>query len=640
MLPLCRVVYYDAAFRLRALPDPTPQRRRPEDVGAGGNGWATQAVSVIRNTNRTHPGSYLTMDLNMLSRKHWRIADRAPSTFIRSLPEMHAVVTQVLYNRGYRTADAVDRFLNADHTLRDLSPLEGIAEAVGLVREVIREDQLIVVYGDYDVDGVTAAAVLVETLQSLGAQVKPYIPSREDEGYGLNVEAIQALVEEGARLLITVDCGTRSVDEIAMARDLGLHVIVTDHHHVGARLPPADVVVNPKRGSSTADETNCEAPDLAGVGVAFRLAHALIRENRRDPLPTTQADLMVEHLLDLVALGTVSDMVSLQGENHTLVTRGLESLNQGHRPGLSALMSIAGVNPGKVTTKTIGFVLSPRLNAAGRIDEAITALDLLLAPDMASALPLAHELDALNYRRRQITSQVRERVRELVLTKPATPPLIFAASEAFSSGVVGLAASRLVDEFYRPAVVVAIEGEYSKGSARSIPEFHITQALDALDGLLERHGGHAAAAGFTVKTTRLGELERRLTGLAEAELGDLALTPSLTVDAEVALGDLSWDLYHQLERLQPFGFGNPTPILVSRHARVLSARAVGSDGRHLKLYVADEKGTSWDAIAFRQGDWIGRIPSWIDLAYVLEMNEWNGRISLQLNVQDIHVPYG
>jgi single-stranded-DNA-specific exonuclease len=201
-----------------------------------------------------------------------------------------------------------------------------------------------------------------------------------------------------------------------------------------------------------------------------------------------------------------------------------------------------------------------------------------------------------------------------------------------------LAASRLVDEFYRPSVVVAIEGEFSKGSARSIPEFHITTALDQLDGLLVRHGGHEAAAGFTIETARLGELERRLTALAEAELGDLALVPSLTVDAEVPLGELSWDLYHQMELLQPFGFGNPTPVLVSRHVRVLSARAVGNDGRHLKLYVADESGTSWDAIAFRQGDWIGRLPSWIDLAYVLELNEWNGRISLQLNVQDIHVP--
>lgn len=575
------------------------------------------------------------MTLDSLGRKRWRIATPAPADFISGLPQMHPAAAQVLYNRGVRLPREADAYLSREAPFGDPLELEGIAEAVTVIRNAITQEQRIVIYGDYDVDGVTAVAVLVETLQTMGARVEPYIPSREDEGYGLNPEAIRALAQLGTGLLITADCGTRSVDEIALARELGMRVVVTDHHQLGCMIPAADALINPKRPGSS-----YPCAELAGVGVAFKLAQALIAANQDVPLPTTQREFSDEALLELVALGTVADMVPLRGENHALVSRGLRKINSGHRPGLSALIRVAGADPGKVTTKTIGFVLAPRLNAAGRIDEASIALDLLLAPDMASALPLAHELDTLNQKRREITAGVHERAHDIVVAHDSLPPLIFVASDSFPSGVVGLAASRLVDEFYRPAVVVSLEGDCSKGSARSIPEFNITEALDTFDGLLERHGGHAAAAGFTVQTSRLGDLESRLVALAEAQLGDLVLVPTLSIDAEVPLGDLSWELYNQLEQLQPFGFGNAVPVFVSRHVRVLSARAVGAEGRHLKLYVADASGRSWDAIAFRQGYWIDRVPPRIDLAYRLELNEWQGRINLQLNVQDIHVSHG
>ncbi len=568
--------------------------------------------------------------METLTRKRWIIAPQAPAGFVGGLQPLHPLVAQVLYSRGFVDVDVAGRFLDRTPPLGSPFDLEGVTEAVTLIREALSRGDLIVVYGDYDVDGVTAVAVLVETLQAQGAKVKPYIPSREDEGYGLNPEAIGALAEEGARLLITVDCGIRSLEDVALARSLGLRIVVTDHHQLGSELPDADAVINPKRSRPAA-----LASDLAGVGVAFKLAQALIEMNRRAPLPTTGRDLDESDLLDLVALGTVADMVALVNENHTLVLRGLEKINAAHRPGLSALMRVAGVNPGTVTTKTIGFVLAPRLNAAGRLDEAMTALELLLAPDMASALPLAQELEALNQRRREITMAVREKAAALLRFDDGVPALIFAASDEFPPGVVGLAASRLLDDYYRPAVVVAMEDEFCKGSARSIPEFHITEALDSLDGLLVRHGGHAAAAGFTVRTSRLAELESRLLALAEEKLGDLLLMPTLNVDAEVPLEELSRDLHDQLEQLQPFGFGNPVPTFVSRRVRILHARAVGSEGRHLKLYVADELGRSWDAIAFRQGYWEGRLSPWVDLAYVLELNEWNGRTNLQLNVQDI-----
>lgn len=567
----------------------------------------------------------------MVERKQWKVAPPAPEGFIETMRPRHPLLAQVLYNRGFGTAEQAVAFLAHRGDLGNPFKLDGIPAGVTLIRQTIADGEPIAVYGDYDVDGVTATAVLVETLQALGANVRAYIPSREDEGYGLNREALRALAEEHVRLLITADCGIRSLDEVATARELGMRVIVTDHHHTGLALPQADVVINPKRAGSPR-----EYFDLAGVGVAFKVAQALLRTNCRVPLATTQRELAEEDLLDLVALGTVADMVALREENHRLVSLGLDRINTGHRPGLSALLRVAGIDPGKVTAKTIGFVLGPRLNAAGRIDEAMAALDLLLAPDMASALPLAEKLDELNTVRRAITLDVRETARSMVLSRETLPPLIFAASDRFPSGVVGLAASRLLDEFYRPAVVVAVEDDFSKGSARSIPEFHITEALDTMDDLLVRHGGHAAAAGFTVKTSLLDELASRLTSLAEEKLGDVALIPTLYVDAEAPLSELSWELYRQLEELQPFGYGNLVPVFVSSEVRVLSARAVGAEGQHLKLYVADQAGRAWDAIAFRQGHWVERLPTWVDLAYMLEMNEWNGRISLQLNVQDIH----
>lgn len=573
--------------------------------------------------------------METLTSKRWIVAPRAPADFVGGLQPLHPLVSQVLYNRGLADPAAAGRFLDRTPPLDDPFDLPGVADAVALIRDAVSRGDPIVVYGDYDVDGVTAAAVLVETLGALGATVKPYIPSREDEGYGLNPEAIAALAQEGARLLITVDCGIRSLADVVYAHSLGLRIVVTDHHQLGSALPDADAVINPKRVLVQPDYDGRPVSDLAAVGVAFKLAQALLQVNRQSSLATTERDLDESVLLDLVALGTVADMVALVGENHTLVSRGLEQLNSAHRPGLSALMRVAGVTPGKITTKTIGFVLSPRLNAAGRLDEAMTALELLLAPDMASALPLAHDLEALNQRRREITMAVREKAEAMLHFDDGVPPLIFAASDEFPPGVVGLAASRLLDDYYRPAVVVSKEDPYSKGSARSIPEFDVTQALDSLDGLLERHGGHAAAAGFTVRTSRLPELESRLLALAEEKLGDLLLVPTLRVDAETPLQELSWDVHDQLEQLQPFGFGNPVPIFVSRRVRIMHARAVGNEGRHLKMYVADDLGRSWDAIAFRQGHWEGRLSPVMDLAYILELNEWNGRTTLQLNVQDI-----
>ncbi|HOT90682.1 MAG TPA: single-stranded-DNA-specific exonuclease RecJ [Anaerolineae bacterium] len=570
--------------------------------------------------------------MGMFACKRWYIAPPAPPAFLQRLSDIPPLVAQLLYNRGITTPVEAEAFLQGAFYFDNPFAMKDIPVAVRLLRQAIKRRTPVVIYGDYDVDGVTASAILVQTLESLGAQVKVHIPNRLDEGYGLNVEAITELAQQGARVLITVDCGIRSLNEVAVARQLGMQVIVTDHHHLGPALPQADAVINPRR-------PDCRYPfkDLAGVGVAYKLAQALLRVNRKVPLPTTQYVLEETELLDLVALGTVADMVSLLGENHMLVSKGLVSINAARRPGLSALMMLSGIAPGTVTTKAIGFGLAPRLNAAGRLREAMTSLDLLLAPDMKHALPLAQELNALNEERRNLTLNVQERARELVVGRGEVPPLLFAASPDFPHGVVGLVASRLLEEFYRPAVVVSIEDEWSKGSARSIPEFHITEALDTVRDLLRHHGGHSAAAGFTVATELLPELEARLIAVAREQLDGLTLSPTLYVDAEVPLASLSWEVYDALQRLEPFGYGNAEPLLVSRRVQVLDARTVGAEGRHLKLRLADERGITWDAIAFRQGAWLAHLPRQIDLAYHLEANTWNDRVNLQLNVQDIHV---
>jgi single-stranded-DNA-specific exonuclease len=341
-----------------------------------------------------------------------------------------------------------------------------------------------------------------------------------------------------------------------------------------------------------------------------------------------------EDLLDLIALGTVADLAPLIGENRTLVRRGLACLNRMERPGIEALCRQAGLQSGKIDTTAIGYALAPRLNAAGRMAHAKDAYQLLDTTYPAEAERLAGELSQLNRKRQQLTLETQEQARQLALEAEDDSYLLFAASPDFLAGIVGLAASRLVDEFYRPAVVVEMGKKSSRGSARSIPDFHITDALDACSDLLVQHGGHAAAAGFTVANDNLDELANRLRRLAAEQLASVELTPVLKVDAEVELAQMSWELHRELAQLEPCGSENPHPLLLSRDVRVAGHRAVGNEGRHLKLALTDGQ-VAWDAIAFRQGDWAQKLPDRIDLVYNLEVNEWNGQRRLQLNVQDI-----
>ena len=565
----------------------------------------------------------------MPAHKRWQVAPPAPPSHIARFPHLDPITIQVLYNRRVTDPADVATFLSGGGGEPNPFDLAGMHAAVTRLRQALRASEPIVVYGDFDADGVTATALLVQTLRALGGHVRPYIPHRVDEGYGLHKAALTQLVRDGARVVVTVDCGVRSLDEVAHANRLGLDVIVTDHHSVGSPLPQAVAVLNPKRADS-----GDLFKDLAGVGVAYRLAQALLRSHRQTPVTAQDVRLQEEDLVDLVALGTVADMAPLLGENRTLVHQGLTTINRLERPGIEALCRRAGLRPGRIDATAIGYSLGPRINAAGRLGDAQAAYQLLETAYPAEAERLAGELDRMNRERQTLTVETQERARQLALATADEAHLLFAAAPDFPIGIVGLAASRLVDEFYRPAVVVEVGERVSRGSARSILEFHITRALDKCTDLLIRYGGHAKAAGFTVSNDHLNTLADRLRSLAAEQLADVPLAAELSVDVEIELSHMSWELQRKLARLEPCGYANPHPLFLSRNVRVRGQRAVGREGRHLKLRLSDG-GTTWDAIAFRQGEWAGKLPNRVDVVYRLEVNEWRDRRSLQLNVQDV-----
>jgi single-stranded-DNA-specific exonuclease len=561
--------------------------------------------------------------------KRWQIAPKISPSADQALESYPPILRQVLYNRGITTPLEAQYFLDARPGF-DTDPflIKGMQAAVERIETALREQELVIIYGDYDVDGVTATALLVKVLQALGATVRGYIPNRFEEGYGVNKEALTSLESQGARLIITVDCGIRSLPEAEHARALGLDLIITDHHHPSAELPPALAILNPKQpGDAYPDK------DLAGVGLAYKLADGLLRHLRERGI-ALPSDLYIEDYLDLVALGTVADLAPLVGENRSLVRAGLEAIRCCKRQGILSLMGVAGLNPVKVMATDIGFILGPRLNAAGRLESALASLDLLTTQSSKQAGLLAQQLDNQNRERQVVTREIQALAEQMAMADDSETLLLMAAHPDFNPGVVGLAASRLTDTYYRPAIVAYQGEEFTRASCRSIPEFHITDALDQCGDLLEHHGGHAAAAGFTVRNEKLPELLTRLQAIAREQLSTLSLSPTLLADAEVSLSELKGSLLNVLEGLQPTGYGNPQPVFVSRNLKVGYPKTVGKDSAHLKMSVTDGWIT-FDAIAFRQGYWMGKLPERVDLLYTFEKNEFNGRSYLQLNVRDI-----
>ncbi len=561
-------------------------------------------------------------------KKRWLIKNAAPQQFLAENSAHSPIIANLLFQRGLHTQAAVDGFLSSDYRsgLHDPFLMMGMEAAARRIAQAIDQREPIAVYGDFDTDGVTAVTLLMQVIQAMGGDIRPYIPHRLREGYGLNTEAIDTLAAEGVRLLVTVDCGISNIQEVAHAHAVGLDVIITDHHTPPDLLPDALAVINPKQPGCTYPYKN-----LVGVGIAYKLVQALVRLGLKMPLRGRE-------LLDVVALGTVTDMGPLDGENRILVKAGLESVNTSTRPGLKALIIAAGLMQGTITSSDIGFMLGPRLNAAGRLDDAVLSYQLLLSETDADAMRLAQTLNEANLRRQKLTKEVQAAALAQVQAtgKQANRVVVLDAAE-YPAGVVGLVASRLVEELARPVLLIERGEATSRGSGRSVPGFNIVEALGTCADLFERYGGHAAAAGFTIATSRIAELEQRLQAYAADRLPDKPES-EIEIDAEVPLKALSWDLLSELGALEPFGQGNPQPTFMSSRVQVINAATRGVDGQHLKLKLDDgQGGPSFDAIAFRLGHLAGYFAKhpWLDIIYTFEAHKWNGQSNLQLNVKDL-----
>jgi single-stranded-DNA-specific exonuclease len=565
----------------------------------------------------------------MSARKlRWITRDPAAPEALQALSDHHPLVAQLLAQRGFSTPDAMQAFLTPDYRTGLHNPflLKGMETAARRIVAAITQGESLAVYGDFDCDGVTAVTLLHQALTAMGGKVIAVIPHRLREGYGLNKSLIEQLAAEGVTLLVTVDCGISNRDEVAFAQSLGVEVIVTDHHTPPPELPNAYAIVNPK-------QPGCEYPfkQLVGVGIAYKLVQALSRLGLKMPLRGRE-------LLDVVALGTVADMGPLLDENRVLVKVGLESINTTERPGLQALIAVAGLAPGKMTSEDIAFMLAPRLNAAGRLDDAILSYKLLLADNLTTAKQLAQKLHQANRERQELTRDIQAMARKRAEeTGQSSNAIVVLEHSEFAAGVVGLVAAKLVEEWHRPVLLIERGEHESRGSARSIPGFNILQALESCRDLFVRFGGHSAAAGFTLATTQIAELDQRLNAYAAQYLSADLLRATLQIDAETALADLTWDLWSDLSQLEPFGMNNARPVLMSRHVRAQSARAMGADGQHLKLWIDDGNGgPTFEAVAFRLGHMVEHFkrPLKIDIAYTLGVHEWNGARSLQLQLKD------
>jgi len=572
--------------------------------------------------------------MQSMIQKEWIIAPPAPDGHLRRYKNISPILAQILFNRGFEDPDQAGQFLSASDLTEDPFEMKDMQKAVARIGGAIAKQESIAVYGDFDADGVTATCLLVQALAALGGDVRPYIPDRAEEGYGLNCPALEALAAAGVGLVVTVDCGIRSVDEVEAGSRASLDIIITDHHSVGPEIPRAMATINPQQKSCAGNSS------LAGVGVAFMLAKALLLDRWRNDRDNYPHHLRLSDLLDLVAIGTVADLAALNdGQNRWLVHHGLKTINEERRPGLAALGRVARLRPGKISAADIAFMLGPRINAAGRLGSAMSAYKLLAASCEKTAQPYALELQSLNARRQELTREAQAAIGDQI-GEMDDVDLIFAGDEKLLPGIVGLVAGRLTERFYKPAVVLEYGEEESRASCRSIPEFNITQALDECADLLIRHGGHAMAAGFTVHNENLDALRHALERKAKGALAGQELRRRVQVDMEIDARDLRGDLADELMWLEPTGHANPPASFMSRNLGLVSCRRVGDDGQHLKLKIAREDNPPIDAIGFGLGEWSSQMPGAIDAAYHLEMNEWNGRRSMQLKLIDIRPAEG
>jgi single-stranded-DNA-specific exonuclease len=538
------------------------------------------------------------------------------------------LVKDILFKRGYQSEAEIDSFLNPSYEqhLHDPFLLSGMQQAVERIQEAVTKKQRVVIYGDYDIDGITASAVLLETFENLGHEATSYIPDRFEEGYGINLDALKKIKKEDYDLVVTVDCGITSAKEIAWAMKNGLDIIVTDHHAVPELIPEAVAVINPKLPNDP-----YPFKDLAGVGVAFKLAQALQKATGK---PEAGQE---KWLLDLVALGTVCDVVSLVGENRVLAKYGLMVMHKTRRVGIRALAQVSQVPVDTIRSYHLGYVFGPRMNAAGRLEHAAKSLELMTTDDQAWAMQIAEELDALNHQRRSDQARIFAEATTQA-EQYADDPILVLANADWSHGVVGIVASKLVEKYHKPALVMQILGDTTKGSARSCGDFNIVEALRSTGDLLIKAGGHHYAAGCTLKTDDIDKLRNALNSYF-VEHGTTVYEPdALASDGQVEqLSDLNWELLESLEELEPFGNGNSKPVLLGHELKVADIRRVGAEQQHLKLTLIDEAGQSIGGIGFSLAEPHAnlKVGQSVNVVFELARNDFNGRSDLQLILRHI-----
>src|SRR5689334_6046066 len=559
--------------------------------------------------------------------KRWNVRRHdanAAASFARVLG-VSPILAALLINRGYTDEPSARAFLSpAYDQLHEPYLMLGMREAVTRLKHAIETQEPILIYGDYDVDGTTGTAILLRALKLLNARTGFHIPHRFTEGYGIQQPALERALGEGYKLVVSVDCGIRAHEPLYWARDHGLDVIITDHHlpDEDEGAPPAFAVLNP-------NQAGCEYPDkhLAGVGVAFKLVHALFREYGREA--------QVPAFMKVVAIGTVADVARLTGENRTIVAIGLKDLARVANPGLRALIDVAGCGDGKgMTAYDLGFRLGPRINAAGRMDAARAVVELFDTRDSVEARRIAEHLDARNEERKTVQQQIID-LAVAELKDPTDCYVAVIAGEGWHRGVIGIAASKIAERVHRPCVVLSIDGDMAHGSGRSIEAYHLLNGLTACADLFEKFGGHSHAAGITIRPARIEEFRRRLNEHAASCLTVEDLEHSVTIDMELRPEEISFQLTRELELLEPFGAGNPRPVFVTKNLRCLSEPAVLKD-QHLKMRVAGPNNRPIETVwwhCIEPGEQTPLITGSIELAYTIETSVWNDEIKIQLNVE-------
>ena len=573
-----------------------------------------------------------------LSNKKWYLAE-PPAETVSQLEQglnLPTVVAVLLVNRGVTSLESARDFLEADFShLHDPFLMTDMRQAVERVVQALEQKEAITVFCDYDVDGVTSAAFLTHFFRDLNCAVEAYLPERRSEGYGLNSDAVRKIRERGAGLMITADCGITGVKEVALANEIGLDVIVTDHHQVGEEgLPPAIAVLNPHR-------SDCDYPYkfLSGVGLAFKLAIAVRNGLYSAGWPKERLPNLKRHL-DLFALGTIADVAPLTGENHILTLHGLKMLSVTAKPGLVALKETSGI-VGDVSARSVGFSLGPRLNAAGRLGKADNGLHLLTSTDLKEAKVLARELEQINKERKEIQEETVTEAESLFHhhVDMEKDRVIVLASEIFHPGVIGIAASRLVDKYQRPTVLIALEAGQGKGSGRSIPRFNLFKAFTDCSGHLIQFGGHAYAAGLSIKEDQVDAFRNAMNEVGHRYLTEEDLIPEVRVDAVLSLEEIGRSLYSRMALLEPFGTENPVPSFLSQGVKLQEVKVIGKEKNHVRFRAVQGKGRI-EGVGFGFAEVLESVDPGADLfdiAYELNLNTWNGRDKLEIKLLDIRL---